>query len=150
MILAGNVCWAFYGVLGRRYVKDSSPLATTTYTMVIGALSLVAVSLFTSNPVPMSAIPVAAWGAIIFMALCTTVLGYLWWNLGMKEIGASKTALFFNLVPVVTMIISLLTGASLTLFQFLGAILVIMGVLTSSGIIRIPTRKSDLADAKTF
>lgn len=138
IIFAGNICWALYGVLGRRFVKDSTPLSTTTFTMIVGAVSIIIVSLFTSNPVPLLNIPIGAWGAIAFMALFTSVLGYLWWNQGMKEIGASKTSLFFNLVPVVTMIISFVTGTSITVFQIIGAFLVILGVLAASGIISIP------------
>ncbi len=138
IIFAGNICWALYGVLGRRFVKDATPLYTTTFTMIIGAVSLIIVSLFMSNPVPVVNIPIGAWGAIAFMALFTSVLGYLWWNQGMKEIGASKTSLFFNLVPVVTMIISFVTGTPITVFQIIGAFLVIFGVLAASGIISIP------------
>ena len=51
IILAGNLCWSLYGVLGRRFVKGSNSMATTTYSMIIGAISLITVSLFTSNPV---------------------------------------------------------------------------------------------------
>jgi len=138
LIFGGNVCWALYSVLGRRFLKDATPLSTTTYTMIIGAVSLIVFSLFTSNPVPLPNISIGAWGAIVFMAFFTSVLGYLWWNQGMKELGASKTSLFFNLVPVVTMIISFVIGTPITVFQIIGAVLVILGVLTASGVINIP------------
>jgi drug/metabolite transporter (DMT)-like permease len=134
LIFGGNVCWTFYGVFGRRFIQDGSPLSTTTFTMIIGAICLIAVSLFTNNPVTLPNIPVTAWGATLFMALFTSVLGYLWWNIGMKEIGASKTSLFFNLVPVVTMILSFAAGMPISTFQILGAILVILGVLIASGV----------------
>ncbi|MGV3465180.1 MAG: DMT family transporter [Heyndrickxia sp.] len=147
IIFAGNVCWALYGVLGRRFVRNGTPLSTTTYTMVIGAVSLIVVSFFTSNPVSIANIPIRAWGAIAFMALFTSVLGYLWWNQGMKEIGASKTSLFFNLVPVVTMIISFVIGTPIKVFQILGALLVILGVLTSSGVISLPKPKAERQSA---
>lgn len=136
IIFTGNVCWALYGVLGRRFLKYVTPLSTTTYTMVIGAVSLIVVSAFTPNPIPLKNIPIEAWGAIAFMAFFTSVLGYLWWNLGMKEIGASKTSLFFNLVPVVTMIITFVIGTPITVFQVIGAVLVMLGVLTASGIVK--------------
>jgi drug/metabolite transporter (DMT)-like permease len=147
IIFAGNVCWALYGVLGRRFIKDATPLSTTTYTMITGAVSLIVVSLFTSNPVSLPNIPVGAWGAIAFMAFFTSVLGYLWWNQGIKEIGASKTSLFFNLVPVVTMIISFVIGTPITVFQIFGAVLVILGVLTASGVINIPKHHSEKQSA---
>ncbi len=90
IIFAGNVCWALYGVLGRRFIKDATPLSTTTYTMITGAVSLIVVSLFTSNPVSLPNISIGAWGAIAFMAFFTSVLGYLWWNQGIREIGANE------------------------------------------------------------
>lgn len=138
IILAGNLCWSLYGVLSRRFVKGSTSLETTTYTMIIGAISLIAVSLFTSNAEPLSHIPIGAWGSIAFMAFFTSVLGYLWWNQGIKEIGAGKTSLFFNIVPVVTMAISLVVGTPISVFQMIGALLVISGVLVASGLISIP------------
>ena len=138
IIFAGNVCWALYGVLGRRFVKGGTPLSTTTYTMIIGAVGLIVVSSFTPNLVPLPNIPIRAWGAIAFMAFFTSVLGYLWWNQGIKEIGANKTSLFFNFVPVVTMIISFAIGTPITVFQIIGAALVIFGVLAASGVISIP------------
>ena len=148
IILAGNLCWSLYGVLGRRFVKGSNSLATTTYTMIIGAISLIIVSLFTSNPVPLSNIPIGAWGSIAFMAFFTSVLGYLWWNQGIKEIGAGKTSLFFNIVPVVTMIISFIVGTPISIFQMIGALLVISGVLVASGLIsdipKVNHKKSNL------
>lgn len=121
LIFAGNLCWTLYAVLGRRFIKDATPLSTTTYTMAAGAIGLI-----------------GAWGAVAFMAVFTSVLGYLWWNQGVKEIGAGKTSLFFNLVPVVTMIISFAAGTPITFFQMIGAALVIVGVLASSGIFQLP------------
>jgi drug/metabolite transporter (DMT)-like permease len=147
IIFAGNTCWALYGVLGRRFVKGGTPLSTTTYTMIIGAVGLIVVSSFTSNLVPLPNIPIRAWGAIAFMAFFTSVLGYLWWNQGIKEIGANKTSLFFNFVPVVTMIISFAIGTPITVFQIIGAALVIFGVLAASGVISIPKVNSEKSSA---
>lgn len=134
IILGGNVCWTFYGVCGRRFIQDGTPLSTTTYTMIFGAVCLIVVSLFTSSIETIPNVPIGAWGAIAFMAFFTSVLGYLWWNKGIKEIGAGKTSLFFNLVPVVTMMISFATGISISIIQLLGAALVMLGVYTASEI----------------
>ncbi|WP_139114402.1 DMT family transporter [Lysinibacillus xylanilyticus] len=141
LILAGNICWALYGVLGRKYLNGSSSMETTTYTMVIGALCLTILAVFLPSPHPLSYVTFSAWGAILFMALFTSVLGYLWWNKGMATIGASNTSLFFNLVPVVTMILSIITGATISLPQIVGTCLVILGVLTASGFLRLKRKQ---------
>ncbi|MBO0959825.1 EamA family transporter [Neobacillus sp. MM2021_6] len=135
LILIGNVCWALYGVLGRKYVKASSSLETTTYTMMIGAVCLALLAINSPSP-PLSNVTMSAWGAILFMAIFTSVLGYLWWNKAMEIIGVTRTSIFFNLVPVVTMILSILTGMQVSIFQMLGTIMVISGVLTSSGFLK--------------
>ncbi|RXZ01997.1 EamA family transporter [Fictibacillus sp. S7] len=82
--------------------------------------------------------------AILFMALCMSVLGCLWWNLGLQKIGSGKTSLFFNLVPFVTMIISAITGAAVTYPQLFGVGFVILGVLTASGVFPLTPSKTVL------
>ena len=141
LILAGNICWALYGVLGRKYLNGSSSMETTTYTMVIGSLCLMILTVFLPSPQPLSYVTLSAWGAILFMALFTSVLGYLWWNKGMATIGASNTSLFFNLVPVVTMILSIITGSIISLPQIIGTCLIILGVLTASGFMRLKRKQ---------
>lgn len=137
LILIGNICWALYGVLVRKYLQKSTSMETTTYTMVVGALFLIVLAFLFPNPQPLTKVNLTAWGAIMFMAIFTSVLGYLWWNKAMEVIGAAKTAIFFNLVPVVTMVLSFLTGAQVSMIQIIGTILVIFGVLSSSGFIQI-------------
>jgi hypothetical protein len=39
-----------------------NPLSTTTYTMIVGAICLIVVSLFTTNPVALPNIQIGAWG----------------------------------------------------------------------------------------
>lgn len=95
--------WSLYGVLGRKFIKVGSPRQTTTYTMTVGALAFIIVSFMQQSVVAISEIPLLAWLSILFMSIGMSVLGYLWWNKGIAQIGAAKTSLFFNLVPVVTM-----------------------------------------------
>ncbi|WP_445491700.1 DMT family transporter [Niallia sp. 03133] len=144
IIFGGNICWALYSVLGRRYIKDATSMASTTYTMMIGAVCLLIFSFFSSDPVPLSQIPIGAWGSVLFMALLPSVLGYLWWNQAINIIGANKTALFFNLVPVATMIISLAAGTPIHLSQMIGTVFVIIGVLTASGVVGFSKGKNEV------
>ncbi|WP_243524855.1 DMT family transporter [Bacillus pseudomycoides] len=141
-ILLGNICWALYGVLGRKFIRGSSPMQTTAYTMTVGSLIFIMMSFMQKSVVPALEIPLLAWLSIIFMAIGMSVLGYLWWNNGIAQIGAARTSLFFNLVPVVTMLISFIEGVNITVAQCIGMILVITGVLYSSGIIKMKSKES--------
>jgi drug/metabolite transporter (DMT)-like permease len=131
-ILIGNLCWAIYCVLGKRSVKNLSALQTTAVTMLIGAVAINAMALFThggSLPVP----PVSSLLVLGVMAVFGTVLAYLFWNKGIGAIGPARTSVFFDLVPIFTMLIAIALGQHVILAQWLGAVLVMTGVLFSSG-----------------
>ncbi|EEM15131.1 Uncharacterized transporter [Bacillus pseudomycoides DSM 12442] len=136
--------WSLYGVLGKKFIKVGSQRQTTTYTMTVGVLAFIIVSFMQQSVVAIPEIPLLAWLSILFMAIGISVLGYLWWNKGIAQIGAEKTSLFFNLVPVVTMLVSFVEGVSITISQCLGMILVITGVLYSSGFLAIKSKKESV------
>ncbi|MGZ4106345.1 MAG: DMT family transporter, partial [Tumebacillaceae bacterium] len=133
LLFLGNLCWALYGVLTRKFVRGSTPMMTTTTTMTIGAIGMVLVAPFGHNAVTLAQVPLSAWGAVLFMAVFTSVIGYLWWNQAVAVIGVSKTAIFFNLTPIITLLTSALLGEAVTGAQLGGTALVLAGVLSSSG-----------------
>lgn len=131
LVLGGNICWALYGVLGRRYLKGSSPVATSAMTMLVGAVCFIPFASIQSK-VGMESAIVEAWIGVAFMAIFGSVLGYLWWNRGIARIGANRTSIFFNLVPVSTMIITGLTGGGVSGIQVMGGGLVLTGVFLAT------------------
>lgn len=131
LIFGGSVCWSLYGVLGRKYLKGSTPTATSAMTMAFGALCFLPFAPLRLEVGEGPAL-VDAWIGVMFMAIFGSVLGYLWWNRGIEKIGANRTSIFFNLAPVSTMVISGLTGGSVTGIQVLGAGLVLTGVVLAT------------------
>lgn len=139
IIMGANICWGLYGVLSRRYIKNSTPLITTASTMIFGTLLLIFFTLNIDN----STIHLinqgwSVYAAIVFMAIFGSVLAYLFWNYGIANLGAEQTAVYFNLVPVFTVVISISTGQPVSLLQIIGGLLVIFGVLISTKVVRIP------------
>lgn len=130
-VFCGNICWGLYGVLGRKYLKDSTPLATSTFTMLIGAICFIPFANFAHGTSTGSAM-IEAWLAICFMAVFGSVLAYLWWNRGIAQIGANRTSIFFNLVPVSTMVITTLCGGKVLAVQVAGALFVLAGVIIAT------------------
>ncbi|TYP71895.1 DMT family transporter [Paenibacillus methanolicus] len=130
-VLLATGLWSLYGILGKKYVGNSSPLATTAITMTVGSLFFLPyASLATGGAT--SAKVMEAWIAVIFMALFCSVLAYLWWNQGIARIGANQTSLFFNIVPISTMTISALSGDSIGMVQLVGALVTISGIIWST------------------
>lgn len=135
LMLAANLSWAAYNVLGRRYMPRGSSIVNTTLVMSAGAVLLLVIAA-SSSAVP--AMPgTKALLALSVMTVAGTVLAYLFWNMGVAHLGASRAALFMNFVPVFAMLIAGLTGILPTVAQLAGGMLVIFGVSLSM----VPQRK---------
>nr|WP_275901028.1 EamA family transporter [Paenibacillus periandrae] len=130
LVLCGNSCWALYGVLGRKYLKDSTPQKTTALTMFFGAICFIPFMNFPIEPDHLVNLA-DVWMIIGFIALFGSVLAYLWWNKGISQLGVTRTGLFFNFVPITSMIMSVLMGEDVLISQIAGAFLVITGVIIS-------------------
>lgn len=130
LMLLGCFCWALYGVIPKRFISNMPTLLLTTSTIVVGAVMLaVAADVAADDLFVMPSRAVAM--TIVAMALFGSVLAYLWWNQGIARIGATRAAIFINLVPVFTSLIGVALGQSLSIAQLVGAVLVIAGVLAT-------------------
>jgi drug/metabolite transporter (DMT)-like permease len=142
IILGGNICWALYSVLGKRFVKDGTAIINTSTSIIIGTLILLILcNTSFPNPSALQALPWHVNAGFLYMAVFGTVLAFLFWNYSVHHLGASNTAIFLNLMPVFTMLLSLILGTPVSLLQVSGGALVILGVLISSNAIRLPQMK---------
>ncbi|OZB36127.1 MAG: multidrug DMT transporter permease [Halothiobacillus sp. 15-55-196] len=140
LMLAANLCWAFYNVLNRRLMpKTVSPTVNTALIVSAGALVLLVVAGFNSQGLhPLS---LQAGFAMAGLVIGGTVLAYLLWNTGIARLGAGRTALFMNLIPVFAMLSAITIGTYPTPMQLLGGAIVFSGLLISM----IPYRKKPSA-----
>jgi len=135
LMLAADFAWAMYNVLGRRYMPKDSAIANTTLVMAAGAALLLIVAL-SSGALPH--LPgFKATLALTAMTVGGTVLAYLFWNTGIARLGAGRTALFLNLVPVFTMLLETASGTIPVPAQLIGGLLVLGGI----SLTMLPQRK---------
>ncbi len=129
LMLAANLCWAMYNVLVRRYMPQGSPIANTSWIMAAGAILLLAAALGSGTHV--SALEGRASIAMAVMVIGGTVLAYLFWGAGIARLGAARTAIFLNLVPVFAMLVGGFLGTLPSAAQMAGGALVLGGVSIS-------------------
>ena len=136
LMLSANLAWAFYNVLCRRYMPAGSPLTNTTLVMIAGASLLLMVALTSGESLSLPTVHAGV--ALLLMATAGTVLAYLFWMTGIARLGAGRTSLFLNLVPVFAALIAALLGVAPTLAQVVGGLLVIGSV----SVAMLPTQPS--------
>jgi drug/metabolite transporter (DMT)-like permease len=131
-LMIANINWAFYNVLVKKHMpKDTSGVASTAGIMIVGALALTLVAMIAGET--LFVMPsLHAGSALIAMSVGGGVLAYLFWNIGIGRLGAARAAIFLNLVPVASMVISAFSGEPPTHVQLLGGALVIGAVTFSS------------------
>jgi drug/metabolite transporter (DMT)-like permease len=130
-LLGSMISWATYGIVGKTVMKGLSPYMTTAVTMLIGSFALFIGSLLFENGWKLlPEISFQTGTEIFYMILFASVIGFLLWNDGVHQIGASKAGAYLNFVPIHAMWISaLFYGAEILVAQIIGMFLVISGVL---------------------
>jgi len=123
------LCWAVYTLIGRRILGRVSALATTTYAALFGTAMLVAGAVIERPWADLAALPAQGWAAIAYLGVLGTAVAFLWFYEGVQRIGASRTAVFLNLVPVFGVALgAVLLGEQVDASMILGGLLVIAGV----------------------
>lgn len=127
LLLLAPLTWAVYSVHGKRVLAWCSPLEATAHASLFGTLLLL----------PMAAaeggsMRIGAWGwiAILQLAVLGTVVGFVWWYEGVRAIGAGRSALFVNLVPLFGILMAAaFLGEAIRWPHLAGGILVVGGVV---------------------
>ncbi|MCH2164853.1 MAG: DMT family transporter [Marinovum sp.] len=133
LMSAAVLSWVGYTLLGRRTVSDLSPLATTTYAALWGTVFLFFLALLDGTWSTSFAISWEGASALIYLAIFGTVLPFVWYCQGLQTIGASRTAVFTNLVPLFGVIFGVLVlQEPMTLGLCIGGLLVALGVVLTN------------------
>jgi drug/metabolite transporter (DMT)-like permease len=131
-VLAAAV-WSIYTLLGKVAGRRFSPLASTTYSSVLGALIMLPFAWGDLMKVQWGTLSLQFWGIVGFIALFSTVAAFLLWYDAIRAVGASRTATFHLLVPIYGVALSaVLLGERPGVLQVVGMGLAIAGVYWAS------------------
>ena len=126
IMLLAVLCWAAYSLLLRK-AKGISPVTLVTLIALVGAILMIPFLFF--QPIHFDKITSLGIVGIIYMGVFPSVGSFIFWNQGVKILGASKAGITMNLIPVFTAIISVILGHALEMSQMLGGLMTIAGML---------------------
>lgn len=134
ILLANPICWALYTVLTKKIVNRYSPLAISSYAHIVGVLLFMPFAVYelvsAKSAIHVSALDI---GVIAYLGIFAACVGTLLWNKAIAKVGASRTGIFMNGVPITTMLLSaVLLGERIAWPQILGSAMIITGVFLNS------------------
>ena len=128
-IIGCLICWVLYSIIGKILLDGLSPIVTVAYSSVIGSVLLLFVALYKGIFTEMKLYVADDWLSILYLAVFGTVVGYIWFLEALNKIGPQRTSLFFNFIPIFTIIQSyFILGEPITHSLVVGTPMVIFGV----------------------
>ncbi|TFW14858.1 DMT family transporter [Massilia arenosa] len=129
LMLGAISSWAVYTLVGRRALTQLSPVAATTYAALWGLLFLAVGAVPQLGQIDWTQVGWTAYASVGYLGAFGTVIGFVWYYEGVKALGASRAAVFNNLVPVFGVTFAaLLLGEPVLLSMVLGGAVAVAGV----------------------
>lgn len=129
-IIAAAVVWGGYTILSKSFLTRYTPIQFSAVMATIGAVVLFLIGLPSIIQLEWTNISTAAYGGVVYSGLLSIGVAYLIWNYGLQTVGAVHTATYQNLVPVMGLIFGIvLLNEQLTILQYIGSALVIVGIV---------------------
>ncbi|MHB1049889.1 MAG: DMT family transporter [Bacteroidota bacterium] len=130
MILFAVIAWALYAIQGKKLIARYGSFHVSSLTIITGALLFVPPGMASLTWFDVSSISVNNWFGILYLALGTSVVGYVLWYYAIGKFDMTRVAVFANAQPILTTIL-----AVVFLDQTITAPFVVGGMITIAGVL---------------
>lgn len=134
LAIVAALVWAFYSILTRKINSFGYPvILTTRRTFFYGILFMIPTLFFFDFQLDLSRFGELTYLLnILYLGLGASALCFVTWNFAVKELGAVKTSVYIYMVPVITVLTSvLILHEQLTALASIGTILTLIGLFLS-------------------
>lgn len=132
-ILLGALCFAVYNIFVRRKPAGMHPLSFLFVVFALGTVLLLPfylIELSHTEPVQWN---INLFLIIAYLGIGTSVIAFLCWNMAIGRMGAARTALFGNLIPIFSTLEAVwILGEKMTMIHWLSGVLVITGLVIAN------------------
>jgi drug/metabolite transporter (DMT)-like permease len=104
--LAAAVCWALYTVLLRQYPGRTDSIAFLTALFMAGLIFLAPLYIWESFTESTIRLNTTSVGGAIYLGVFPSIFAYIFWNRGVKAVGANRAGVFVYLIPVFSIVLA--------------------------------------------
>lgn len=130
IILAAAILWGSYTALTKPVVQQHSPLSLTVIALNLCLIPLALLAVPYWSETDWERMNALYWFAVFFSGALSTGVAIVFWNNAVRNLGASHTAAFGNLVPLIALVSGfLILGDPILPAQLVGGTLIIGGLV---------------------
>lgn len=133
-VLGAAVFFAGYNVLVRKKPAELKPLSFLFTTFLVGTLCLLPFYIWETS----TQIQTIDWNGslvlmVLYLGLGTSVIAFLLWNASIAKLGAARTALFGNLIPLFSSLEAVwLLNEEISWVHLLSGLLIVTGLMIAN------------------
>ena len=129
LILIAVWAWAAYTVIGRPLAQKHGAMTVTASALVLGTIIYMPLGFYLASDFDHSSITWLGWSGVIYTAVLTSVVLYTLWYWIINRMEPSRAAVFSNLQPVLTAIMSyFIMGERLSAGSIISGVIILIGV----------------------
>ena len=129
LIIFAAICWGAYTAFSHPATKRINPISFTLFGLLLSFPFNVFCALPHYQEVSWEVVTLGTWLAIIYSGGLSTGIAVVLWIFVVKKVGATHTAVFGNLVPVVALIGSvIILDEIITIVQLVGGAVILCGI----------------------
>lgn len=135
LLILSTISLSFYNILYKDYHENITETLETYYIFLYGVIGLIPWVLIEgiNNGGFYFDINIVSICSVIFLAVGSSVLAYIFYNQSISEVGISNTTIYINMVPVITIILSVVVLRQIPHWsQVIGALIILIGMLVSN------------------
>lgn len=128
LFFVAQLGWAVYSLTGFRVMRHLSPLATTAWAGLFGTAGAFVYTVLTGQ-LDVHAVGGTTLASMVYVVWIGGVCAMVFWNMGVKVVGAGQAAIFLNIMPLVGVMLGVgLLGEEFALREAFGAVGILGGV----------------------
>lgn len=129
VVLCAVLAWSAFAVGGKRMAEKYGPTAGTGWALLVGTALYLPFGLVFADLSSFGALSAGGWASVAYLVLVTNVAGWLIYAHALSRAEASRVAVWSNLQPVLTALLSWwLYAEALTPSFVAGGAMVLLGV----------------------
>jgi len=129
LLFSASLAWAVYTVGSRSLIKRYGALPVTAWTIWSGTIAIALIGAPSVAATDLEALTLSTWLAIVYAGVASLGIAYVIWYHGVEVLGNTRTSVYSNLVPALTLAVAWLWLREVpSPGQLAGAAIIIGGV----------------------